>query len=198
MRISEAIEKAIQELINTKHLYQSVTVDFEPCVRAEAHEFFLRRQRGDLPSKAESENTIKQGLLTELDAKDWRFDLDKRVNLEFDFSLPPISLLCSFCDEVEAFNLWGEASLRQTISLGKLGQQVFWFPLQCQRCKEAVIVLLVRRIGRKITLIGRSEFEKVSVPRFIPKGSTRLLLASDHCLSKQPDSAGAISPENAD
>jgi hypothetical protein len=122
-----------------------------------------------LPSPEEPEETIKQGLLKDLDAKDWKFAVGNAEDPPFYFSLPPFRLLCSVCHEVEAFNLWGEESFRQTISLGKPGEQVFWFPLQCQSCKDAVIVLLVRRIGRKITLVGRSEFEEVKVPQYIPK-----------------------------
>ncbi len=85
------------------------------------------------------------------------------------FSLPPVRLLCPVCDDIEAFNFWGNESAQQPISLGSPGKQAFCFPLQCQRCKTAVIVLLVRRIGRKIMLTGRSEFEEVKAPSLIPK-----------------------------
>jgi hypothetical protein len=68
----------------------------------------------------------------------------------------------------EAFNLLGEAG-PQSFSLGKGGEQVFSFPLQCQSCRQNIIVLLIRRIGRKLMLVGRSEFEKVQIPSYIPK-----------------------------
>jgi hypothetical protein len=169
MRFNEAIEKALQELINSKHLYQPVTVDFEPCVRGEAREVFLRGQRADLPGSRESEDTVKQGLLKDLDAKDWYIGTDLKKIHPFYFSLPPLRLLCTVCHDVEPFNLLGEESLRQGISMGRPGEQVFWLPLQCQSCRYEVLVLLVRRIGRKITLVGRSEFEEVKVPQYIPK-----------------------------
>jgi hypothetical protein len=55
------------------------------------------------------------------------------------------------------------------LSVDKPGNQVFWFAVQCQRCKEAGIVLLVRRLGRKIMLVGRSEMEEVKPATYIPK-----------------------------
>jgi hypothetical protein len=68
MQFREVIEKALQQLINTKHLYQSVTVDFEPCVREQARGQFMRRRQGmGLPSPEEPEETIKQRLLKDLD-----------------------------------------------------------------------------------------------------------------------------------
>ena len=90
--------------------------------------------------------------------------------MQLGFSMPPVRLLCSICDDVEAFNLFVEETPGgQVSSLGKPGQQVFWFPLQCQSCKNSVVVLLIRRIGRKLTLVGRSEIQEVKVPSYIPK-----------------------------
>lgn len=172
MQYSEAIERAFQELINKKHLYQSVKVDFEPCIEEEVREEFIRRKRGDLPLAKEAEVTIKQRLLAELHVKDWLFGADQEFS-QFAFSLPPLRLLCSTCHDIEAFNFYGNWSAEETVSLNRTGEQVFWFPLQCQSCKNSVIVLLVHRIGRKITLVGRSEIEEVQVPPFIPKVQSR-------------------------
>jgi hypothetical protein len=109
-------------------------------------------------------------LLEELDATDWDFGAVRGQDVErIKFSCPPVRLLCPVCDDIEAANLTGGIFPSNTVSLGKPGEQVFSFSLQCQRCKNSVIVLLVRRIGRKITLVGRSEFEEVKPPQYIPK-----------------------------
>jgi hypothetical protein len=76
MHYRQIVEKALQELVNEKHLYQSVTVDFEPCVKKEAREIYIRRREPDgpgmirLPIPYESEEEIKKSLLEELDSKD--------------------------------------------------------------------------------------------------------------------------------
>jgi hypothetical protein len=175
MRVREVIENGLQELVNTKHLYQSVTLNFEPCIREQAAKQIAWRTAAAVPGTPripiplQSDEEIVESLLEGLDAKDWSYG--SVLFKEFDgfFTLPPIRLLCSVCGAVEPFNLWDEESQRQAISLGKPGQQVFWFPVQCQRCKDSVVVLLIRRIGRKIKLVGRSEFEVVKAPSYIPK-----------------------------
>jgi hypothetical protein len=107
MEVREVIEKAIQELVNTKHLYQSVILDFGPCVREEAREAFTR-QRGTgislpLHSPDKSEEEIKESLRSELDSKDWQYGAVYKGLPGF-FTLPPVRLLCSVCEEVEAWS----------------------------------------------------------------------------------------------
>jgi len=72
MEYREAIRKALKELIDTKHLYQSVTVDFEPCITQLAREQLARRRTmGSDASPDETEEEVKQQLLSDLDAKEW-------------------------------------------------------------------------------------------------------------------------------
>ena len=47
--------------------------------------------------------------------------------------------------------------------------QLFFFPYQCQSCRGEPLILVVRREGIKLQLVGRSQFEKIKVPRHIPK-----------------------------
>ena len=47
--------------------------------------------------------------------------------------------------------------------------QVFAFPYQCQGCKGEPLVLFVRREVLKLTLVGRSQFPQIIVPKFIPE-----------------------------
>jgi hypothetical protein len=110
---------------------------------------------------------VRRELFAELDALEWFCGV---ASGRVCFSLLPVRTLCSVCDEVTAFNLWAqdEQSVR-TITLGNKSEQVFTFTLQCQGCRARVIVFMVKRSGRKIQLVGRSEFEEVKVPSYIPK-----------------------------
>ena len=178
---TQLIERALQELINTKHLYQSIEIDFEPVISASAREAYLRRRPAfrasaltistgrEVPSSLDS---IKRELLTELDAKGWMFETEVAVAgaKPIFFSLLPVKTLCSICEDITSFNLWRDSSAHAlNMSLGSQGNQLFCLPLQCQGCRSGVIVFMVRRSGRKMQLVGRSEFEQVRVPAFVPK-----------------------------
>jgi hypothetical protein len=175
---TQLIERAFQELINTKHLYQSIEIDFEPAIIVEAGLIFARRNiapvmslgsSGARPHTPPSMESIKRELIAELEAKDWLFVGDAAERGRLSFSLLPVKTLCSVCDDVTSFNLWADTSGRaQTITIGN-EKQVFCLPLHCQGCRSNVIVFLIARNGRKIQLVGRSEFEQVKVPPSIPK-----------------------------
>jgi len=194
---TQLIELAFQKLFNTKHLYQSVEVDFEAAIRDRAIEMLRLRNRSLPPSpgigielgpkKRSTIEEVRQELFAELDALDWwcGSTLPGNPHGRICFSLLPVKTLCSSCDDVTAFNLWAqdEQSVR-TITLGRKSQQVFTFTLQCQGCRSQVIVFMVRRTGRKILLVGRSEFEEVKVPSHIPKehkGFYSQALVAFHC-----------------
>ena len=59
MHFRKIIQSALQELINNKHLYQTVTLDFEPCVRSEANEIFIRKQAMGALKEGESRGNNK-------------------------------------------------------------------------------------------------------------------------------------------
>ncbi len=88
------------------------------------------------------------------------------------FSFPPMRTLCSTCNDVEAFNLFGDNNT-VIISLDKPWRQAFSFTVQCQRCRACVIAFLLKRDGPKIQIVGRSEFEEVQVPAFMAKRPAR-------------------------
>ena len=165
----EAIEKAIQTLINTRHLYQSVEVDFRPVIKGVVWEICARRN-ADKPGSARSED-VEIELLVPFGKTDWVFGPDVPGTGKLYFSLPPVRTLCSTCDSVEPFDILNEFPLAHTmpISLGFLGQQVFVWPLKCQGCRSKVMVFMVSRSGLKIQLVGRSEFEEIKAPDYVNK-----------------------------
>lgn len=171
------IEAAIQTLINTKHLYQSVLVSFEPLLTTEAKiRFELKNTTSLLRSSADrtSLEDIKTQVQQEFIQKRWllhspsvgiiRPDPDNPIY----FSLPPVKTMCGVCHSVESFNAWNgyhAATIPETAAT----EQTFCIPVQCQACRADVIVFLVHRKGIKLQLVGRSEFEDVQVPQYIPK-----------------------------
>jgi hypothetical protein len=177
----QVIEKGISDLLSTKHLYQPIRLDFTQAVEFEAKRAYQARTIPMLPSggnyrsAAEPEislTDITNQFVEEANYRYWYFGEDKSVRKKIRIAFPPVRTLCTKCGEVEAFNLLGE-QLIQVIDIGADGHQVFSFPVQCQRCKVCVIVFLVKRAGPKIQLVGRSEFEEVEVPKFVPKKLSR-------------------------
>jgi len=166
-RLGEAIAGALKELLEGKHLYQSIAVDFE-------------RPLADLPRQSESRRQMDDELLALLNA-DWmaRDRADRRPPLlgarGVSFSTPDVKLFCTTCDRIEAFNSVSSEDLTErghpTVSRDPSGAavQAFAFSFQCQSCKGIPEVFLVRRQGGKLTQSGRAPIEHVEVPDVVPK-----------------------------
>jgi len=94
----------------------------------------------------------------------------KPLNL---FLLPTVKISCARCDAVRPPHNPGYVGLT-TDSTGVFEMnngaiQIFALPYQCQSCRCEPLIFLIRREGLKLTLVGRSQFEEVAVPDFIPK-----------------------------
>ncbi|MGO9062306.1 MAG: hypothetical protein ACLQU2_33830 [Candidatus Binataceae bacterium] len=165
MNETQIIEQAVQKLINTKHLYQSIEVDFRPAVRDTALEMHARREA--IKPKSSRFEFAERDLLADLDRREWGLGDFVPGSGIIAFSLPPVRTLCSVCDNVEPFDLSQGNRSVQTISLGTSGEQLFILPLRCQGCRSNLIVFLVSRKGRKIQIVGRSEFEEIKVPDYV-------------------------------
>ncbi|MGO9454179.1 MAG: hypothetical protein ACLQDV_24490 [Candidatus Binataceae bacterium] len=48
-------------------------------------------------------------------------------------------------------------------------EQIFSVAYRCASCSSTTIQVLVKRDGLKLTLTGRSEFERLAIPDFIPE-----------------------------
>jgi hypothetical protein len=168
------IERSLQELLVKKHLYQSTKVDFGPAVEIRATALWAATGSGS--RGASNLEELKSQLILNLLKFPWLLD---RKNLGMKvgesgkqfigFSLPPVKTYCANCKSTEAFNLVDEAENASHTLVCSPTQQVFSIPMQCQACKAGEIVFLVTRNSMKLTLAGRSEFEEVQVPSFVPK-----------------------------
>lgn len=174
--LGDAIALALRTLLETKHLYQSVTVDEVTVSRS----FWTR-----VESKIKSHLDQTGSLNYEAGAKPWILVNDHglaavgatRPNVfGIPFTPPHAKLYCKTCQRVEPFNL---ATAASTIDLAKYNltviagrgtiEQVYSLSYLCQSCKKLPEVFLVRRTGGKLMLSGRSPMEHVSVPPEIPK-----------------------------
>jgi len=181
------IEKALQQLLATKHLYQSTQVDFEPAVanQAEADRRTIEQNNLVLDRAQPAElSKLKSDRIENLLKTVWMFDPARQGlrsamtsptmgSLTLGFSLPPIKTFCGWCRSKESFNLLSTEKCSPHTFVSSQVRQFFSVPVQCQACKASEIVFLVTRDRLKLTLTGRSEFEEVQVPAFVPKGEKR-------------------------
>jgi hypothetical protein len=168
------VSAAFGRLIQTKHLYQTETVDMSfietdlgkvdqhtaAAVRAPVRP--LRDGRW-IPRQPDNPRVPPIGGIDALTTFLW-------------FDTGTAKLFCQTCDRIEAFNplliedltakSGYEAESTKTI-------QVFAFIFLCQSCKLVPEVFLVRRVNLKLTSSGRAPIEHVSVPSFIPKTQQR-------------------------
>jgi hypothetical protein len=166
------IAAMLKLLLQEKHLYQSVVLDFEPD---------FQNLSGGLPSHEQSK-AITYGL-DQLSAV-WRF-LDPSSGSKSPLSgpgtsitrpiLPPdAELFCSTCSQIEVFSCLSVHDLdsvfsRVTLSTSRPALQVFLFSYLCQSCKTFPEAFLVRREHNRLVLSGRAPIEHVDIPSAIPK-----------------------------
>lgn len=91
-----------------------------------------------------------------------------------------LSLFCSECNSVEAFNFVDTSSLigYDLYNLHDPNIQVFSISYQCQMCKNRPEVFLLRRKNLKISIDGRSPIQQVEVSNFLPKDQKKFIKKS--------------------
>lgn len=159
------IASAMQELLERKHLYQSVTVSRQKLLNAHR------------PTQAEDFSKLYE-VADQYSAKWWalsdtgrRVDSPRRVHCRMPKT---VRTYCVQCEDAEPFNLITAADLFYEDEVGapssEYGErQLFVVTYQCQSCKDMPDALLVRRDGDRITLCGRAPMEGINTPRHIPK-----------------------------
>jgi hypothetical protein len=206
-RLVDAIRRkvvdALKELIEGKHLYQSIeiaTADLSEIVSKgiQEHEEDIKRA-GPNPNSPDSASDLGarnlseelQRKLTNLLKELWSFETEvnempgavpiaQRSRSLAHLKLAPIRVSCSngLCKgSVQPHNS-GYTGLQQDVGAYELVQcnpiaQVISIPFQCQNCKGEPVVFLVKRDGMKITLVGRSQFPQISVPKYIPEAQQK-------------------------
>lgn len=161
-----SISSSIKNLLETKHLYQSVSLDFNDI---------LAKIIQLVPDKT-SQAIINGHVKPRINAAWIPAEVAKGSSFsdEFIFKAPDVKLFCSKCNRIEAFNMASTEVLPyfgRHYSYLENGKpiQLFSFSFVCQSCKGVPEVFLVRREGFKLILSGRTPIERVEVPTVIPK-----------------------------
>jgi hypothetical protein len=168
------VSAAFSQLIQSKHLYQSETVDmsFIETELAKTSPQTAAVIRGRLcplrdgpwiPSEPPGRNVPFVGHIDSVTNSLW-------------FTTGTAKLFCESCDRVEAFNpiLIEDLTERSGCELRTPKTiQVFAFAFLCQSCKAIPEFFLIRRVNLKLTMSGRVPMEHVAVPNVIPKNQQR-------------------------
>lgn len=186
---SANITAAFRELLSTKHLYQSVTIDdaFIAGVASAKHAMALRRMASMIgggssgsPTQAQYEAEGKKLFQKTWVPKDAAPEFEPGVPRSLagvgavldavEFSLPTINTVCTTpsCSGRPPFNPQ-PAARKHEVARDWDSHQWFFLSYECQNCKREPIRFLVRRSGLKLTLSGRDPIETVDVPKVIPK-----------------------------
>jgi hypothetical protein len=182
-----AIEQVFRQLLETKHLYQTVEVPItgmsilvEQAVKRERslQSMTAISTRGSGSSSFKSAEEISKESWEEVNVR------IKTTPLQFQFGATPMQTGClpisvptvkTTCQNEGCGGLWPHNAcpdpswLLSTLNTGGKLQQIFVLQYQCQNCKKEPVSFLVKRDGLKLTLTGRSPMESIGVPKFIPK-----------------------------
>lgn len=174
--MAEAIQGAVRELLEHKHLYQSVEIKpddirktFMPRVEAGMQHYVTRLTFGvDHWAWAVHDTESYQAMIAAL-AK----NADQRA---ITWHAPDAKLYCKTCGRLEPFNNVAATNFLNRADATGSGHshegkwiQVFVLSYLCQSCKSVPEVFLIRRQGTRLTHSGRAPMEHVPVVRTIPK-----------------------------
>ncbi len=170
--LSADISAALKTLLESKHLYQKVSVDSQ-AVR----EAFLPKVESRIKEHGNTGHFSLDAALVP-----WICSTDQLRMVNFltpgsnttpsvVFAPPDVKLYCSrTCKRREAFNLVS-ASLAAEKARKRFEkpEELYILTYLCQSCKSVPDAFMVRRQGEKLQLVGRSPMEHVEVPDVIPK-----------------------------
>lgn len=174
-KLNAALADGLKDLLETKHVYQKISIDAAAAFK----EYEGRIYGDDDKLFADTRNAclnLSNMLVSDREvfseAKDARSPILTLV-------LKSVKLFCSACDSKEAFRpvWWTDATneLRKPASRERLigslppQYQLFAIAYQCQRCTGTPHGFLVRRENWALYLDGRSPFEEIEIPAFIPR-----------------------------
>lgn len=184
---NKTIQDKLKKLLETKHLYQSVSFsrdEMEKIIRTESN---IQKVNLEVTSVLNGHWTIFNPL-----------QIDNVYNIFSDSSLAPntrrieskqhqrniplelrivgIRAYCGICKELVPMNLMQAAELLSSIHTYSLtpdrqkkDQSVYTFSFQCQNCRDGMEVFMVARKGGKLTLVGRTPMEQIQIIDAIPK-----------------------------
>jgi len=170
---SDTIAIGFKKLLDEKHLYQSVNIEFPKL--EEILEKIIPEEKTVI--QFEIIYTTASRIYDDCFNLQWkiylpfahRFQVDSdRYETSISLTPPTIEVFCSNCDKVEPYNYETGGDVLVGL-ITETTNQVFIMVYRCQACKSVPEVFLVLRKEMKITLSGRSPIEIYHVPTYIPK-----------------------------
>jgi hypothetical protein len=180
VELGQAMSEQLKVLLETKHLYQKVSISPEKLVAA----FKQRVEGGSLrPFEELAQKFLASASFTPAEQQIFIVERDNTQEPWLTLSLSGVKLFCYECEAKEVANpMWYSELKNELLKLSRHREsqilpppdfQMFLLSYQCQRCKGTPQAFLVRRHGWQLILEGRSPIEHVEVPAFIPKQEER-------------------------
>lgn len=173
-QFNSIISKAIKNLIEEKHHYQSFSIDFEPVLSSMPKEransypstnFFAAAECGRIPILSwypqKGKYLDEFGLI--------KFQNEPSI---FVFQIPTVKVFCTKCDRLEPFNPYQFEDDRQ-FAFRNFYKQLYFFQFQCQSCKGNIISYLISRDKNKLMIVGRDPIELPVINRDFPKNEKK-------------------------
>jgi hypothetical protein len=176
--MGKVVSKAFGELLSTKHLYQTISVELgfvADVAKGLAAQKIVQPVHGvhimggrtvvhKTPTEAELIQTGRS-----IVAGPWIPDGAAVVGSgsnPISVRLPTVNTFCANCESTPPFNFVDEGS---SCILGPSESQLFLLGFECQQCKGPPVRFLVRREGFKLSLVGRDPIEAFPVPKVLPR-----------------------------
>lgn len=182
--VTAAVEVALVELFETKHLYQSVAVDTSGAI-SKALPDGSRLHPLDAQSRGNAAAIVAdvaRGRWIPAPSRDAQLAYSDDDRAPLVFEIHPVRLFCSTCkrrerfDPVRAEDITFDIHRPYRPGEGQtpqwpLADQTYAIALLCQTCKRYPDVMLVRRTTAKnrLTLCGRSPMEVAEAPDNFPE-----------------------------
>jgi hypothetical protein len=173
--LNHAARTQLQLLLETKHLYQKVTIHADRIIDE------ARQRVTERGHQAAFHDYTLEILTARLPPSDHELLAEAAGGTKHSVPhllLPHVKVFCDKCEGREAFKpIWYVDVANVFIQQKPLATfepnlpatfQLFVLIYQCQRCKGTPVGFIVRRDGWNLILDGRSPFEQVEVPKYIP------------------------------
>lgn len=175
-RLSEAASSALKQLLESKHLYQKISIPADSIikqVRDTTLDARLIFDRAIEPFLSRPHFTLSSALMRTVDR-------DGTETTWPTLTIGNVKLFCSQCQSREAFcPVWYRDLTNELAKPGRrdgpdptslpAGYQLFFLAYQCQVCGGAPEGFMVRRRGWDLFYEGRSPIEIIEIPSFLPK-----------------------------
>jgi hypothetical protein len=175
------IQSSVKTLLESKHLYQSISIDVKELCRTALALTPVSQQSVGLTELLQQVETW----LWQLDGSETMLErLSKPITPVqqqfFIWAAPDIKVFCGRCQRAEPLNCIGRHTLIPNSQLAsakvldpKGVVQVFALQYLCQSCKLVPETFLLSRLGNRLKLCGRSPMESVQAAAAIPKPFSR-------------------------